>query len=83
MGGHHRRDAQDDAWCAALTCSNSHYHFRSSCPSTGFRIVEKYGMLVGGVDPHRYDLSSMVMLKDNHVWSKGEPPLSARQTRTS
>lgn len=38
---------------------------------TGFRLVEKYGMLVGGVDPHRYDLSSMVMLKDNHVWSKG------------
>ena len=29
-------------------------------------------MLVGGVDPHRYDLSSMVMLKDNHVWSKGK-----------
>ena len=28
-------------------------------------------MLVGGVDPHRYDLSSMVMLKDNHIWSKG------------
>lgn len=38
----------------------------------GFRVVEKYGMLVGGVDPHRYDLSSMVMLKDNHIWSKGE-----------
>ncbi|GAA5835880.1 hypothetical protein JCM3766R1_005876 [Sporobolomyces carnicolor] len=37
----------------------------------GFRIVEKYGMLVGGVDQHRYDLSSMVMLKDNHIWSKG------------
>lgn len=37
----------------------------------GFRIVEKYGMLVGGVDAHRYDLSSMVMLKDNHIWSKG------------
>lgn len=37
----------------------------------GFRVVEKYGMLVGGVDPHRYDLSSMVMLKDNHIWSKG------------
>ncbi|GAA6019955.1 hypothetical protein JCM10207_003349 [Rhodosporidiobolus poonsookiae] len=37
----------------------------------GFRLVEKYGMLVGGVDAHRYDLSSMVMLKDNHVWSKG------------
>lgn len=38
----------------------------------GFRVVEKYGMLVGGVDPHRYDLSSMVMLKDNHIWSKGQ-----------
>ncbi|KAL8276116.1 hypothetical protein RQP46_011498 [Phenoliferia psychrophenolica] len=37
----------------------------------GFRLVEKYGMLVGGVDAHRYDLSSMVMLKDNHIWSKG------------
>ncbi|UZJ51020.1 hypothetical protein CBS101457_000340 [Exobasidium rhododendri] len=37
----------------------------------GFRLVEKYGMLVGGVDMHRYDLSSMVMLKDNHIWSTG------------
>lgn len=37
----------------------------------GFRVVEKYGMLVGGADPHRYDLSAMVMLKDNHVWSTG------------
>ncbi|KAK2747313.1 hypothetical protein FQN57_002211 [Myotisia sp. PD_48] len=35
----------------------------------GFRIVEKYGILVGGADPHRHDLSSMTMLKDNHVWS--------------
>ena len=37
----------------------------------GFRIVEKYGMMVGGVDPHRHDLSSMVMLKDNHIWATG------------
>lgn len=37
----------------------------------GFRLVEKYGMLVGGADMHRVDLSSMVMLKDNHVWSRG------------
>ncbi|EFE33725.1 uncharacterized protein ARB_07190 [Trichophyton benhamiae CBS 112371] len=35
----------------------------------GFRIVEKYGILVGGADPHRHDLSSMTMLKDNHVWA--------------
>ncbi|WVN85846.1 nicotinate-nucleotide diphosphorylase (carboxylating) [Cryptococcus depauperatus CBS 7841] len=38
----------------------------------GFRLVEKYGMMVGGVDPHRHDLSSMVMLKDNHIWASGE-----------
>ncbi|KAG0305553.1 hypothetical protein BGZ98_003961 [Dissophora globulifera] len=37
----------------------------------GFRLVEKYGMLVGGADTHRMDLSSMIMLKDNHVWSTG------------
>jgi nicotinate-nucleotide pyrophosphorylase (carboxylating) len=29
-------------------------------------------MLVGGVDTHRMDLSSMIMLKDNHIWSQGE-----------
>lgn len=37
----------------------------------GFRMVEKYSLLVGGVSQHRYDLSSMVMLKDNHLWSAG------------
>ncbi|KAH8590591.1 putative nicotinate-nucleotide pyrophosphorylase [Bisporella sp. PMI_857] len=37
----------------------------------GFRLVEKYGMLVGGVDSHRHDLSSMIMLKDNHIWARG------------
>ncbi|KAI8812983.1 Quinolinate phosphoribosyl transferase [Cladochytrium replicatum] len=37
----------------------------------GFRLVEKYAMIVGGVDTHRVDLSSMIMLKDNHVWATG------------
>ena len=37
----------------------------------GFRIVEKYALLVGGVASHRQDLSQMVMLKDNHIWSAG------------
>ncbi|PVG00769.1 nicotinate-nucleotide diphosphorylase [Serendipita vermifera] len=37
----------------------------------GFRLVEKYGMIVGGIDAHRHDLSSMIMLKDNHIWSCG------------
>jgi nicotinate-nucleotide pyrophosphorylase (carboxylating) len=30
-------------------------------------------MIVGGIDPHRHDLSSMIMLKDNHIWSSGAP----------
>lgn len=36
----------------------------------GFRLVEKYGILAGGADANRMDLSSMVMLKDNHIWSR-------------
>ncbi|KAJ6216832.1 hypothetical protein RDWZM_007989 [Blomia tropicalis] len=38
----------------------------------GFRMVEKYGLLVGGAGTHRYDMSSMVMLKDNHVKLSGQ-----------
>lgn len=37
----------------------------------GFRNVEKYALLVGGAATHRLDLSQMVMLKDNHIWSAG------------
>ena len=37
----------------------------------GFRGVEKYALVVGGVATHRVDLSQMVMLKDNHIWSAG------------
>jgi nicotinate-nucleotide pyrophosphorylase (carboxylating) len=37
----------------------------------GFRMVEKYALVVGGAATHRMDLSHMVMLKDNHIWSTG------------
>ncbi|KAF8517872.1 nicotinate-nucleotide diphosphorylase [Gautieria morchelliformis] len=47
----------------------------------GFRLVEKYGMLVGGIDSHRYDLSSMIMLKDNHIWSSGSITTAIKQAR--
>ncbi|KLO19796.1 nicotinate-nucleotide diphosphorylase [Schizopora paradoxa] len=47
----------------------------------GFRLVEKYGMIVGGIDPHRHDLSSMIMLKDNHVWSSGSITSAIQQAR--
>lgn len=37
----------------------------------GFRLVEKYGLLVGGAVPHRYDLGGLVMVKDNHIVAAG------------
>nr|XP_002128090.1 nicotinate-nucleotide pyrophosphorylase [carboxylating] isoform X1 [Ciona intestinalis] len=37
----------------------------------GFRLAEKYALVVAGADTHRYNLSSMVMLKDNHISSSG------------
>lgn len=37
----------------------------------GFKLVEKYALVVGGAATHRMDLSQMVMLKDNHIWSAG------------
>ena len=36
----------------------------------GFRIVEKFAILIGGCDMHRMDLSSMIMLKVNHKKNK-------------
>lgn len=39
---------------------------RKTTPGS-FRMVEKYGLLVGGAATHRLDLSQMVMLKDNHI----------------
>lgn len=39
---------------------------RKTTPGS-FRLVEKYGLLVGGASTHRIDLSQMVMIKDNHI----------------
>lgn len=47
----------------------------------GLRYLEKYSMLVGGVDTHRYDLSSMVMLKDNHITSTGSITRAVKSAR--
>lgn len=48
----------------------------------GLRLLEKYSMLVGGVDTHRYDLSSMVMLKDNHITSTGSITKAVKAARS-
>ncbi|KAJ7284025.1 Quinolinate phosphoribosyl transferase [Mycena rebaudengoi] len=63
------------------------YGFKGTIAGTrkttpGFRLVEKYGMLVGGIDPHRHDLSSMIMLKDNHIWSSGSITAAIQQARS-
>lgn len=47
----------------------------------GFRLVEKYSLMVGGVSTHRQDLSQMVMLKDNHIWSAGSVSLAVGKAR--
>lgn len=47
----------------------------------GFRLVEKYALLIGGADPHRYDLSTAVMLKDNHVWLAGSVTKAIKKVR--
>ncbi|XP_041348371.1 nicotinate-nucleotide pyrophosphorylase [carboxylating]-like isoform X1 [Gigantopelta aegis] len=47
----------------------------------GFRMVEKYALLVGGVATHRHDLSSMVMLKDNHIWTAGNVAQAVKDVR--
>ncbi|KAH9164939.1 nicotinate-nucleotide diphosphorylase [Lactarius sanguifluus] len=62
------------------------YGFRGVIAGTrkttpGFRLVEKYGMIVGGIDPHRFDLSSMIMLKDNHIWSAGSVTAAIARAR--
>ncbi|MCJ1311421.1 hypothetical protein MMC25_005092 [Agyrium rufum] len=71
------------ARCSGIAAATSHLKaiLESHSPTTalagtrkttpGFRIAEKYSILVGGADQHRYDLSAMTMLKDNHIWARG------------
>lgn len=33
----------------------------------GLRYFEKKAVMIGGGDPHRYDLSDMILIKDNHL----------------
>ncbi len=50
----------------------------------GFRSFEKRAVLVGGGDPHRFDLSSSVIIKDNHLKLMSlEEALCAAKARAS
>ncbi|XP_044303947.1 nicotinate-nucleotide pyrophosphorylase [carboxylating] [Varanus komodoensis] len=47
----------------------------------GFRLPEKHALLVGGASCHRYDLGSLIMLKDNHVWASGSITQAVQSAR--
>jgi nicotinate-nucleotide pyrophosphorylase (carboxylating) len=64
---------QENQWNGVIAAT------RKTTP--GFRIVEKYAALVGGVDQHRMDLSSMIMLKDNHIWARGSITEAVKEAR--
>jgi len=49
----------------------------------GFKHVEKYALIVGGAATHRQDLSQMVMLKDNHIWSAGGITAAVQKARSA
>ena len=49
----------------------------------GFRNVEKYALIVGGAATHRMDLSQMVMLKDNHIWSCGSITNAVKKAKSA
>ena len=70
---------------AAIKKENSWHGYIAGTRKTtpGFRIVEKYSMIVGGVATHRLDLSQMVMLKDNHIWSAGNITEAVRLARSA
>jgi nicotinate-nucleotide pyrophosphorylase (carboxylating) len=55
---------------------------RKTTPGS-FRVVEKYGLLVGGVATHRLDLSQMVMLKDNHIVAAGSITTAVTMARAA
>ena len=47
------------------------------------RIFEKYAVVCGGGNNHRYNLSSGVMLKDNHINAAGGISNAVKMTRES
>ncbi|KAF0706758.1 hypothetical protein AaE_013965 [Aphanomyces astaci] len=61
-----------------------HGHVAGTRKTTpGFRVVEKYALLVAGASTHRNDLSQMVMLKDNHVWASGSITNAVKKAKTA
>jgi nicotinate-nucleotide pyrophosphorylase (carboxylating) len=49
----------------------------------GFRLVEKYGIIIGGADSNRYGLSNMIILKDNYIWARGSISEAVRAAKAA
>ncbi|MEM2910395.1 MAG: carboxylating nicotinate-nucleotide diphosphorylase [Nitrososphaerota archaeon] len=49
----------------------------------GLRFFEKKAVRVGGGDTHRYDLSGMVLIKDNHISVLGDVKSAVEKAKTS
>lgn len=50
----------------------------------GFRVYEKRAVLLGGGDPHRFNLSGAVLIKDNHIRLLGlEECIASAKARAS
>ncbi|MCS7135594.1 MAG: carboxylating nicotinate-nucleotide diphosphorylase [Nitrososphaerota archaeon] len=47
----------------------------------GLRFFEKKAVRIGGGDTHRYDLSSMVLIKDNHIAVLGDVRLAVERAK--
>lgn len=51
----------------------------------GLRILDKYAVLTGGCRNHRYNLSDLVLIKDNHIKAAGgiTPAIEAAKSKLS
>jgi len=49
----------------------------------GLRILEKYAVKMGGGENHRFSLSDMVMLKDNHLTLVGSISMAVKKARAA
>jgi nicotinate-nucleotide pyrophosphorylase (carboxylating) len=51
----------------------------------GLRILDKYAVLMGGCQNHRFNLSDLVLIKDNHIKAAGgiTPAVSAAKKKLS
>jgi len=47
----------------------------------GFRYLDKYSVLIGGGNNHRFGLYDMIMLKENHIKTAGSITNAVRQIR--